>query len=123
MTGFSVKFFVSKTLAMEVATYTVQEGPGTLAFLDRVIGSKICADIIICCQTIIEAFPKITGPHGFNGPTTDQMTSKQASDCSMTGGGHIVHVQSRFGSMEGGIIGTRYRIFVIAFSCQDLGCA
>jgi hypothetical protein len=96
---------------------------GTLTFLARVVGSEVGADIIICCQTIIEAFPKIACPHGFDCTTMDQMTSKQPSDGSMTGGCHIVYIQSRFGRMEHGIIGTRYRIFVIAFSGQNLGCA
>ena len=123
MTGFAVEFLIRKPLDTQITTYTIQKCPGTLAFLARVIGSAADVDIVICCQTIIETFPKMSGPYWFDGPTTNQMTSEHTSDRGMTGGSHIVYVQSRFGSMESGIIGTRYRIFVIAFSGQDLSCA
>src|SRR5215471_18058139 len=105
ITGFHSEFIVSQTFCEQVTMYAVEECAGTLAFLAGLCRREGCAGIVVCCQAIIEAFPKVARPYGFDFTAADQMQTKHPSHCGMALRGYIVYKQSGFRSVQGSVVG------------------
>jgi hypothetical protein len=107
------QFVGSETAHEQVTPHALDKRSGLLTFLPRLFSREGHTSVVIRCQAIIQTLPEMARPFPFDFPCTDEMAAKHPPDRGVARCCHVVHEQRCLGSVQYGVISTRYSILAV----------